>query len=292
MSPRTRIGCTLYEMSRANLVRAVPAPREWSRRRRASARRYAAAALVVCLGLPVAGCYWPRSSTLPVPRLEHPAFDVATAGLQPPFRFAVFGDQKGLASSGEWDALLRDLRSLDPPPAFLLDTGDIVENGVYRDQFVRLERILSVVNDLPYLLAVGNHEIDNDDQAAKGHVVEFLGGVIGRDAFRVDQLYYVKTVGSLRLLVLDSNDLVYPERGACTGRYPAGSRRARPVSDPMRAFAARGWDMSGWEGVSQGAVMPSGSLVNQFGLVTLTADGELECVIHHVHDSRPRPCYP
>ena len=379
-------------MSRGNLVRAVPAPCESPRRVWVSARRYAVAALVVWLGLPVAGCYWPRSSSVPVPQLAHPAFDAATSGLQPPFRFAVFGDQKGLAKSGEWDALLRDLRSLDPPPAFLLDTGDIVENGVHRDQFVRLEQILSVVSDLPYLLAVGNHEIDDDNEAAKRHVVAFLGGVIGHDAFRVDQLYYVKTVGSLRLLMLDSNDLVYPERGACTGRYPAGdrgarqlrwlvdelatpwdghtivalhhtfilsaskhedharclwngayaahgdrtlpeilidsgvdlvltghthtyevirvsrggramlsvnvsgrsggSRRARPVSDPMRAFASRGWDMSGWENVSQGAVMPSGSLVNQFGLVTVTADGELECVIHHVNDPRPRPCHP
>ena len=377
---------------RPALARAKTAPRALPRRERVPARRPAVAALVACLGLPVAGCYWSRSSTLPVPQLAHPAFDAATAGLQPPFRFAVFGDQKGLAKSGEWDALLRDLRSLEPPPAFLLDTGDIVENGVHRDQFVQLEQILSVVSDLPYLLAVGNHEIDDDDEVAKGHVVEFLGGVIGRDAFRVDQLYYVKTVGSLRLLMLDSNDLVYPERGACTERYPArdrgarqlrwlvdelatpwdghtvvalhhtlilsatkhedharclwngayaahgdrtlpeilidggvdlvltghthtyevirvsrggrsmlsvnvsgrsgGSRRARPVSDPMRAFAARGWDMSGWEGVSQGAVMPSGSMVNQFGLVTVTADGALECVIHHVDDPRPRPCYP
>ena len=377
---------------RPALARAKTAPRALPRRERVPARRPAVAALVACLGLPVAGCYWPRSSTVPVPRLAHPAFDTATAGLQPPFRFAVFGDQKGLAKSGEWGALLRDLRSLDPPPTFLLDTGDIVENGVHRDQFVQLEQILSVVSDLPYLLAVGNHEIDEDDEAAKGNVVEFLGEVIGRDAFRVDKLYYVKTVGSLRLLMLDSNDLVYPERGACTERYPAGdrgaqqlrwlvdelanpwdghtvvalhhtfvlsatkhedharclwngayaahgdrtlpeilidggvdlvltghthtyevirvsrggrsmlsvnlsgksggSRRARPVSDPMRAFAARGWDMSGWEGVSQGAVMPSGSMVNQFGLVTVTADGALECVIHHVDDPRPRPCYP
>ncbi len=133
-------------MSRGNLVRAVPAPRESPRRVWVSARRYAVAALVVWLGLPVAGCYWPRSSSVPVPQLAHPAFDAATSGLKPPFRFAVFGDQKGLAKSGEWDALLRDLRSLDPPPAFLLDTGDIVENGVHRDQFVRLEQILSVLH--------------------------------------------------------------------------------------------------------------------------------------------------
>ena len=377
-------------MSRAILARAVLATRDLLWRGEALMRSHATAALVVCLGLPLAGCYWPRSSTVPVPRLAHPAFDAATAGIQAPFHFAVFGDQKGLAKSGEWDALLRDLGSLDPPPAFVLDTGDIVENGIHRDQFAQLEQILSVVSDLPYLLAVGNHEIDDD--AAKGHVVEFLGGVIGRDAFSVDQLYYAKTVGSLRLLVLDSNDLVYPERGACRGRYPVGergsrqlrwvvgelatpwdghtvvalhhtlilsatkhedharclwngayaahgdrtlpeilidsgvdlvltghthtyevirverggramlsvnvsgrsggSRRARPVSDPMTAFVARGWDMSGWDGVSQGAVMPSGSLVNQFDLVTVTADGELECAIYHVDDARPRPCHP
>jgi 3',5'-cyclic AMP phosphodiesterase CpdA len=338
------------------------------------------------------GCYWATTSTHPVPRLAHPPFDVATAEIRAPFRFAVFGDQKGLAKSGEWDALLREVGALEPPPAFLLDTGDIVENGVHRDQFVQLEQILSVVSELPYLLAVGNHEIDHDDEAAKGHVVEFLGDVIGRDAFRVDNLYYAKTVGSLRLLMLDSNDFVYPEIGACrerhavedrgarqmrwladelaapweghtvvalhhtlilsatkhedharclwNGAYTAhgdrtlpeilvdggvdlvltghthtyevlrltrggrsmiavnvsgksgGSRRARPLLDPMSVFERRGWDMGGWDAVSQGAVMPSGPLVNQFGLVTVTADGDLECVIHHVGDPTPRPCYP
>jgi hypothetical protein len=50
--------------------------------------------------------------------------------------------------------------------------------------------------------------------------------------------------------------------------------------------------MSGWEDVSQGAVMPSGSLVNQFGLVTVTDAGGLECAIYHVDDARPRPCHP
>ena len=383
-----RIGCTLYGMTlRGILVRAATAPPEASRR----AHRWVVAGLVVWLGLSVAGCYWPRSSTSPVPRLAHPSFDSATADTRAPFRIAVFGDQKGLAKSGEWDALLRDVRSLDPPPAFLIDTGDIVENGVHRDQFVQLEQILSVVSDLPYLLAVGNHEIDDDDLAAKGHVVEFLGQVIGRDAFRVEQLYYAKTVGSLRLLMLDSNDLVYPSRGACRDRYAVGdrgarqmrwlagelatpwdghtivalhhtlilsatkhedharclwngayaahgdrtlpqilidggvalvlsghthtyevlrvsrdgrsmlsvnvsgkaggSRRARPVTNPVEAFARRGWDMRGWEAVSQGAVMPSGPLVNQFGLVTVNAEGELECAIHHVGDPRARPCY-
>ena len=71
-----------------------------------------------------------------------------------------------------------------------------------------------------------------------------------------------------------------------------GSRRARPVDRPKAAFAARGWDMSGWTVVSQGAVMPSGRMVNQYGLVTLTVAGGLECVIHHVGDPHARPCYP
>ena len=123
---------------------------------------------LVAAAVLASGCYWERSSTAPVPRLAHPAFDTATAATRAPFRFAVFGDQKGLAKSGEWDALLREIGALDPPAAFLLDTGDIVENGVHRDQFGQLEQILSVVRDRSYLLAVGNHEIDHDDEGATG----------------------------------------------------------------------------------------------------------------------------
>jgi 3',5'-cyclic AMP phosphodiesterase CpdA len=327
-----------------------------------------------------------------VPRLSHPPFDRVTEGVQPPFRFAVFGDQKGLAKGGEWDALLRQVRALEPAPLFLLDTGDIVENGTYRDQFVQLEEILSVVDGLPYLLAVGNHEIDDDDVEAKGHVVQFLGDVIGRDQFREEQLYYVKKVGPLRLVVLDSNDLVYPARGACRGRYDAGtrgseqlawladelarpwdgstvvafhhtmmlsatkhedharclwngafaahgdrtlpeilidggvdvvltghthtyevlpvtrggramlsvnvsgtsggSRLVREVPDPPAEFAERGWDLNGWTGVSQGAFMPPDNIVNQFGLISVTPAGALDCAIYHVGESAPRPCHP
>lgn len=329
---------------------------------------------------------------MPVPRLALPSFDAATADVEAPFRFAVFGDQKGLAKNGEWTALLEQIQALDPRPLFLVDTGDIVQNGVYRDQFVQLQEILSVVDGLPYLLAVGNHEIDHDDPEARGHVVEFLGDVIGRDVFRPDRLYYRKTVGALRLLMLDSNALIYPEIGGCRGGYAVGdraaeqlawlvdelerpwtgrtvvglhhtvilsatkhegharclwngayaahgdrtlpqilidggvdvlvsghthtyevlrltrggrsmlsvnvsgtsggSRRARPLDDPMTRFADRGWDLSGWDDVSQGAVMPSNRMVNQFALVTMTASGALECAIYHLGDTQARPCHP
>ena len=178
------------------------------------------------------GCYyWARSSAQPVPRLTHPSFHRVTQAVQPPFLFAIFGDQKGLAKTGGWDALLRQASALEPPPPlFLLDTGDIVENGTYSDQFVQLKEILSVVDGLPYLLAVGNHEIDDDDTAAKGHVVGFLGDVIGRDQFSEERLFYAKTVGPLRLLVLESNDLVYPARGACRDQYSTGARGAEQLS--------------------------------------------------------------
>lgn len=360
------------------MVRGVWAPGRW--------------ACLVMAAVLSTGCYWARSSAQPVPRLTHPPFDRVTEAVQPPFRFAIFGDQKGLAKSGEWDALLRQVSALEPPPLFLLDTGDIVENGTYSDQFVQLEEILSVVDGLPYLLAVGNHEIDDDDLAAKGHVVEFLGDVIGRDQFREERLFYAKTVGPLRLLVLDSNDLVYPARGSCRERYSAGtrgseqlswladelsrawngptvvafhhtmilsaskhegharclwngsyaahgdrtlpeilidggvdvvltghthtyevlrlsrggremlsvnvsgtsggSRLARRVSEPLSDFADRGWDLSGWTAVSQGAFMPPDNIVNQFGLLSVDASGGLDCAIYHVGESMPRPCHP
>ena len=71
-----------------------------------------------------------------------------------------------------------------------------------------------------------------------------------------------------------------------------GSRLARRVSDPNRDFAERGWDLSGWADVSQGAFMPPNNIVNQFGLVSVSPSGDLDCAIYHVGESTPIPCHP
>ena len=71
-----------------------------------------------------------------------------------------------------------------------------------------------------------------------------------------------------------------------------GSRLARSVSDPLTDFAERGWDLTGWTGVSQGAFMPPNDIVNQFGLVSVDASVALDCAISHAGESVPRPCHP
>ena len=42
----------------------------------------------------------------------------------------------------------------------------------------------------------------------------------------------------------------------------------------------------------QGAMMPSGPMVNQFGLVMVTSAGGLEHAIRHVGGPLPYQCYP
>ena len=44
-------------------------------------------------------------------------------------------------------------------PLFLLDTGDIVDDGSKADQFEELRGYLSRLAEMPYLVGVGNHEL-------------------------------------------------------------------------------------------------------------------------------------
>ena len=46
------------------------------------------------------------------------------------------------------------------PLVAIIDTGDIVDNGKHADQFAMLHDILEPVRAWPYLVAVGNHELD------------------------------------------------------------------------------------------------------------------------------------
>lgn len=71
-----------------------------------------------------------------------------------------------------------------------------------------------------------------------------------------------------------------------------GSCLARRVSDPSRDFDERSWHLSGWADVSQGAFMPPNNIVNQFGLVSVSPSGDLDCAIYHVGESTPIPCHP
>ena len=169
---------------------------------------------------------WPTSSDRPVEPIPHPSLAERAAalgnGLDDGFRLIVFGDQRALAD-GEWQAMNRLIRAReesedhDLPVLSVVDTGDVVDDGSHSDQFHMLTDILFPLREFPYLVGIGNHEVDNNRPGpARQHVVTYLGGSIGDLPtpaepvdLRENRLYYRVDVAGLRILSLDSNDLVY-----------------------------------------------------------------------------------
>lgn len=174
--------------------------------------------------------------------LDHPTVESVFAALDPqaPYRFAVFGDQRALAD-GEWQVLLGKIADLDRenPFAFLIDTGDIVEDGKHSDQFAMLRRILEPVRPLPYLVGVGNHELsDNKEARARENTAAFLA-YLDPD-LSADRLYYRKDLGAATFLFLDTNDFTYGENGerrACPLQVDPDTREGRQLAW-LRAQAA------------------------------------------------------
>jgi len=161
---------------------------------------------------------WPKSSDHPVAILDHPTVESRAAelsgGPDGGYRFAVFGDQRALAD-GEWQDLLEQIAAEardDDRFLFVLDTGDMVYDGSHSDQFRMLAEILSPVEAYPYLVGVGNHEKDNnEDRGAIENTTRFLAYL--DPGFSADRMYYEKEIGPVRFLFLDTNDLVYGDEG-------------------------------------------------------------------------------
>ena len=184
---------------------------------------------------------WPDSRDLPVATLDHPTveevFRVREERGQSaePYRFVAFGDQRALADE-DWPELMRRIADWDREEedlAFLIDTGDIVNDGSHSDQFAWLAReILSITPDLPYLVGIGNHEVSsNDDPAARASTAKFLAYL--DDRLSPDRLFYRKDLGAATFLFLDTNDLVYGpdgDRDACPAEVDPGGREGRQMA--------------------------------------------------------------
>lgn len=128
------------------------------------------------------------------------------------YRFVAFGDQRALVE--EWRDMMPHIARLaeeDGRLLFMVDTGDIVGNGSHSDQFWMLRDILSPAKKLPYLVGVGNHEV-HDNNGDRQNAATFLG-YLGEN-FSPDRMYYRKDIGTARFLFLDTNDLIYENRGA------------------------------------------------------------------------------
>ncbi len=161
---------------------------------------------------------WPKTSEIPVTPLDHVTIEERLQSLEwdvhSGYRFAVYGDQRPLADK-EWRELvahIASIRKADERLLFLLDTGDIVGDGAYSDQFTMLRELLRPVSDLPYLVVVGNHELESNRPCpARANTATFLG-YLSPD-FSVNKMYYRKDIGPVRFLFLDTTDLLRGDWG-------------------------------------------------------------------------------
>jgi hypothetical protein len=157
-------------------------------------------------------------------KLGHPTVEerIAKQGIDPKdgYRFVVFGDQKGLWKK-DFPTLIEQVHRLadtagELPLLFMIDTGDIVDDGRKLGQFRDLRKHLARVSYLPYLVAVGNHELKpkQDKRAPREHTATFLTGL--DPDFSPDRMYYAKTIGPIRFLFLNSSDFpgLYSTPGA------------------------------------------------------------------------------
>lgn len=131
----------------------------------------------------------------------------------------------------------RDARML-----FMVDTGDIVDDGSLNDQFSLLAEELRPVRRLPYAVGVGNHEVDNNRPGpSRVNLARFLSSM--GQPLGPDRLYYSMTVGRVRFLFLDSNDLVY--KGTAKNAEEIAARAAAQMEWLTRTLKDPAWGPEG-----------------------------------------------
>jgi len=112
------------------------------------------------------------------------------------FRFIVMGDSRSNAPM--WAAILKHIGTLEPKPAFIINTGDIVLRG-YTQEY--LEYFLPPLQkvEIPLFVAIGNHD-DGDN----GLALEY------KSLFGNESLNYSFDYGKWRFVFVDNSSSVQP----------------------------------------------------------------------------------
>ncbi|RPI28533.1 MAG: hypothetical protein EHM61_04755 [Acidobacteria bacterium] len=112
------------------------------------------------------------------------------------FRFVAMGDSR--SNPQVWAAIIKHIGSLDPKPAFVINTGDVVLRG-YTQEY--LEYFLPPLEkmDIPLFVTPGNHD-DGDN----GLALEY------RSLFGDQSLNYFFDYGKWRFVFVDTSSSVQP----------------------------------------------------------------------------------
>jgi predicted phosphodiesterase len=112
------------------------------------------------------------------------------------YRFVVIGDSR--SNPDLWFNIIKHVDQLDPSPAFVISTGDIVSHG-YSKEYVEYLIPTLLETDLPYFVAIGNH-----DDGSGGKALEY------RYLFGENALNYFFDYGKTRYIFFDNVSKVSP----------------------------------------------------------------------------------
>jgi len=153
------------------------------------------------------------------------------------YRYVVMGDSR--SQWDLWSSIVKHIDSLDPRPAFVINSGDLVPDGFasqFRNYYIRplLE------TDIPYFVAIGNH-----DEGFEDKVLEY------RYLFGDDSLNYFFDYGKARYIFIDNvtEALPYEETLEWLGRAlkdtPRGYRKYVAAHQPPSTI--KKWAYHAWE---------------------------------------------
>jgi hypothetical protein len=153
------------------------------------------------------------------------------------YRYVVMGDSR--SQWDLWSNIVKHIDSLEPKPSFVINSGDVVLNGYmteFRDYYI--PPLLKT--DIPFFVAVGNHETGDDDMAREY-----------RYLFGEESLNYYFDYGKARYVFIDNgSDASSPEEtlswlDKTLAGTPKGFRKYVAVHKPPRnieKWAYHAWD--------------------------------------------------
>ncbi|MHC4566310.1 MAG: metallophosphoesterase family protein [Planctomycetota bacterium] len=77
------------------------------------------------------------------------------------YRYVVMGDSR--SQWNLWSNIVKHIDSLDPKPAFVINSGDLVPDG-FASQFRNYYIAPLLETDIPYFVAIGNHDEGYEDK--------------------------------------------------------------------------------------------------------------------------------
>ena len=112
------------------------------------------------------------------------------------YRFVVIGDSR--SNPDLWYSIIKHVDQLDPRPAFVISTGDIVRHG-YAEEYLEYFIPPMTETDLKYFVAIGNH-----DDGSDGKSLEY------KYLFGENALNYYFDYGKTRYIFFDNVSKVNP----------------------------------------------------------------------------------